>query len=183
MVPNNSKESSDMLMQAVSFASRAHEGQFRKDGKTPYASHPFRVCLTLVHVFKVIDAHVLTAAVLHDTIEDTTTDYDDIEKKFGEQIARWVGLLSKDKRITEAEREPAYMKQLEAAPAEVKLIKLADIYDNVMDARAAGPEQLAKSLNRSKHYLQALKRDPSPSLSVPLRTVETMLKNFEQVVH
>ena len=43
------------LLEAVSFAARAHQGQMRKDGKTPYASHVFRVCLILRHVFGIDD--------------------------------------------------------------------------------------------------------------------------------
>ena len=61
----------DLLLDAVSFAARAHQGQFRKDGRTPYASHPTRVCLVMRCVFGVEDPEVLAAAVLHDTIEDT----------------------------------------------------------------------------------------------------------------
>ena len=58
-----------------------------RTAQTPYVSHVFRVCLTTRHVFGVDDEATLTAAVLHDTIEDTTTDFDDIEKQFGAEIA------------------------------------------------------------------------------------------------
>ena len=75
------------LMDAVAFAARAHRHQLRKDQRTPYVSHPFRVCLTLQLVFGIDDADVLTAAVLHDTIEDTTTDVDDLAEQFGLEIA------------------------------------------------------------------------------------------------
>src|SRR5205085_841436 len=43
------------LLEAVSFAARAHHGQIRKDGKTPTAAHVFRVCLILRHVFGLDD--------------------------------------------------------------------------------------------------------------------------------
>src|SRR5713226_9468833 len=100
------------LLEAIAFASRAHQGQLRKDQRTPYASHVFRVCLIVRQVFGVEDAAVLTAAVLHDTVEDTTTDFDDLEKQFGAEIAGWVAALSKDKRLPDAEREKAYVTQL-----------------------------------------------------------------------
>jgi guanosine-3',5'-bis(diphosphate) 3'-pyrophosphohydrolase len=104
------------LLDAVAFASRAHRHQLRKDGQTPYASHVFRVCLILRHVFGIADEHILTAAVLHDTVEDTTTDYDDLNDRFGAEVAGWVGTLSKDKRLPEEEREAAYMAGLARAP-------------------------------------------------------------------
>ena len=55
------------LLDAIAFAARAHRHQLRKDGQTPYASHPFRVCLVLRHVFGIDDPQVLTAAVLHES--------------------------------------------------------------------------------------------------------------------
>src|SRR6266496_1092982 len=118
------------LLEAVAFAARAHHGQLRKDGRTPYASHVFRVCLIVRHVFGVEDPAVMQAAVLHDIVEDTTTDYDEIEEEFGAKIARWVADLSKDKRLPEAEREKAYEARLAQSPWQVKVCKLADIFDN-----------------------------------------------------
>src|SRR5262249_49786728 len=100
------------LLEAIAFAARAHKPQLRKDGQTSYGSHVFRVCLVVRHVFGVSDPRVLTAAVLHDTIEDTTTDFDDLTDRFGPDIASWVAALSKDKRQQEEEREKAYMAEL-----------------------------------------------------------------------
>src|SRR5438105_15302357 len=121
------------LLEAVSFAARAHRGQLRKDGRTPYASHPFRVCLVLRHVFGIDDPAILTAAVLHDTIEDTTTDFDDIEERFGSEIAGWLALLSKDKRQQDEARQRDYCDHCRSAPWQVKICNLADIYDNLTD--------------------------------------------------
>ena len=59
------------LLEAVSFAARAHRHQLRKDGETPYVAHPFRVCLIVRHIFGIDDPAFLSAALLHDTIEDT----------------------------------------------------------------------------------------------------------------
>src|SRR5215217_2629487 len=97
-----------MLLEAASFAARAHRHQLRKDGQTPYAAHPFRVCLIVRHVFGIDDPDVLAAALLHDTIEDTTTDFDDLAIAFGPRIAGWAAALSKDGRLPEPEREAAY---------------------------------------------------------------------------
>src|SRR5262249_31371428 len=111
------------LLEAVAFAARAHHHHLRKDGRTPYASHVFRVCLVVRHVFGIDDPKTLTAAVLHDTVEDTTTDHDDIAEQFGREVADWVGLLSKDKRLPEDAREQAYCDQLARAPWQVKVCK------------------------------------------------------------
>ena len=72
----------------MSFASRAHHGQFRKDEKTPFVAHPSRVAMTLAAVFGCGDETILAAAALHDTIEDTTTDHGDLSEQFGRDVAR-----------------------------------------------------------------------------------------------
>ena len=143
------------LQEAVAFAARAHRHQLRKDRETPYVSHVFRVCLVARHVFGIDDLKVLTAAVLHDTIEDTTTDFDDLEEHFGAEVAGWVALLSKDKRLSDPEREKQYKAGLAAAPWQVKVCKLADVYDNLSDNKTPGQQQ--RSLKRAQDYLEALR--------------------------
>ena len=118
---------------AASVAARFHQGQVRKDGRTPYIAHPMRVALTVRDVFGVDDPVALAAALLHDVIEDTTADYDDLEKEFGAEVAGVVAALTKDMRRPEAQREAEYDSQLAAAPWQARLVKLADVYDNVSD--------------------------------------------------
>jgi (p)ppGpp synthase/HD superfamily hydrolase len=124
-----------LWQQAVSYAAQRHQGQFRKDGKTPYFAHPVRVALVVRHVFDVSDQAALLAALLHDLIEDTTTDYDDLIELFGEDVADAVAALTKDARLPEAEREAAYDRQLARASWQARLVKLADAYDNFSDSR------------------------------------------------
>ena len=152
------------LLEACSFAGRAHRNQLRKDGVTPYVSHAFRVCLIVRDAFGIDDRDVLAAAVLHDTVEDTTKDFDDIEEAFGETVARWVAALSKDKRLPEIEREKAYAKQLAGAAWQVRVCKLADIFDNLVDSIHTRPKQQARTLENASRYLEALHQNlPEPA--------------------
>jgi (p)ppGpp synthase/HD superfamily hydrolase len=153
------------LLDAIAFAARAHRTHLRKDGATPYVSHVFRVCLTLRHLFGVDDVAALTAAVLHDTIEDTTTDYDDVAEHFGEPVAGWVAALSKDKRLPEPEREQKYRETLARSGWQVKVCKLADIYDNLRDSRTLKEKGPAKALRRSREYLEALDAPDLPPVA------------------
>jgi (p)ppGpp synthase/HD superfamily hydrolase len=154
------------LLEAVSFAARAHRHQLRKDGQTPYAAHVFRTCLIVRQVFGVDEPFALMTAVLHDTVEDTTTDYDDIEEHFGAEVASWVAILSKDKRLPDGAREEAYRAGLAKAPWQVKLCKLADVLDNTLDSMTMAPEKRARTLGHSRSYLEAL---DSPQLPPPVR--------------
>ena len=167
----------ELLTKAISFAARAHKDQFRKDKRTPYASHVFRVSMVLRHVFGVADEKVLAAAVLHDTIEDTTTDFDDVDKHFGREIAKWVGALSKDKRLPQEEREKSYRLRLQKAPEAVKFIKLADLYDNILDSSTSHVhDQLSDTLEKAKLHIQNLKKRSTPKLSKAVRIVEELIE-------
>src|SRR5437868_3381466 len=137
---------SPALLDAIAFAARAHQHQLRKDKHTPYHSHVFRVCLIVRHFFGIDDDVVLTAAVLHDTIEDTPADYDDIAERFGSTVAGYVAALSKDMRLPEEDREAAYRAVLAAAPWQVKICKLADVYDNLIDSAHLGADKLPRTL-------------------------------------
>lgn len=118
---------------AASFASLMHDGQFRKDGVTPYIAHPMRVALILENVFHIHDDVVITSALLHDTLEDTLADYDQIEREFGKDVADIVAALTKDKTLRNTEREAAYDEGLKKASWHAIVIKLADVYDNYSD--------------------------------------------------
>jgi len=168
----------DLLFEAVSFSARAHRHQLRKDGRTPYAAHTFRVCLVLRTVFGIDDPQVLTAALLHDTIEDTPTDFDELTETFGAEVAGWVAALTKDMRMEEHQREAEYRKVLAAAPWPVVVCKLADIYDNLTDSRHLPPDRRDRSIRRSSEYLAALK----PTLPLEARPAYSVVEQrLEQV--
>jgi guanosine-3',5'-bis(diphosphate) 3'-pyrophosphohydrolase len=167
------------LLDAIAFAARAHEGQLRKDGRTPYVSHVFRVCLVLRHVFGVEDRQALAAAVLHDTIEDTRTDFDDLQEQFDPRVAEWAARLSKDKRLEDAAREEQYVAQLLTGPWQVKVCKLADIFDNLLDSAGMKPEQRARTFKRSQFYLDRLKQGLPPEARRPWQIVAELLADLQ----
>jgi len=167
------------LLEAVSFAARAHKHHMRKDDKTPYVSHVFRVALIVRHVFGVDDVQALMAAVLHDTIEDTTTDWDDLDKHFGTEAAHHVAALSKDKRRPEPKREEIYRSALSKGDWQVQVCKLADIFDNLLDISHLAPDQRAKTIQRSRDYLMALNAELKDQARKPFEIVSQLLAEVE----
>ena len=78
----------DIFEKALSFALKAHEGQIRKSGNTPYILHPAEaasIAATLTD-----DREILAAVVLHDAVEDSDATIEDIRAEFGERIAQLV---------------------------------------------------------------------------------------------
>ena len=121
------------LLRAAGFAARKHQGQTRADNRTPYFSHVARVTLILSHVFGVDDEEILTAALLHDTLEDTATDYDEIAALFGKRVADDVVVLTKNVTLPKKDREEDYVQRLSTASESVMIAKMADLYDNLSD--------------------------------------------------
>ena len=85
----------DIFEKAVIFAFNAHRGQERKDGGI-YILHPLEVAVIAGSMTQ--DKNVLAAAVMHDTVEDTSVTSDDILKEFGTEIAELVAHETEDKR-------------------------------------------------------------------------------------
>ena len=163
------------LLEAASFAARAHHGQQRKDNKTPYVAHVFRVCLIVRDLFGFDDPRMLMAALLHDTIEDTTTDFDQIARRHGVEVAEWVTYLTKDNRLPFDERERTYVAALRSAPWPVQACKLADVVDNTLDMAAFPRDRQLNHLKNSERYYDALKDIPAPELHRPLAIVKQLI--------
>jgi (p)ppGpp synthase/HD superfamily hydrolase len=142
---------------AAAFAARAHAGQTRSDGETPYFSHCARVALIVSDLFDCRDDEALAAAFLHDTIEDTKTDFDELEEHFGHAVAELVAALTKNAALPEARRERDYDVRLSRADWRARLIKLADALDNWTDATT--PKQKSKAITRSRRALALAKSD------------------------
>lgn len=85
----------DIFDRAITFAIKAHEGQKRKNGG-PFIVHPIEVAAIAASM--TTDLEILSAAVLHDTVEDTEVNMDDILREFGERVTELVSSETEDKR-------------------------------------------------------------------------------------
>ncbi len=121
-----------MVNRAVEFATKAHEGQFRKGTRRPYIVHPVEVGDIVAGMTK--DEEVISAAILHDTIEDCAGITEAVlAEKFSKRVADMVAQESEDKSKTWLERKQATIDYLKSAPREVQMIGLADKLSNMRD--------------------------------------------------
>ena len=123
---------------AARYAAQAHAGQKRSGGK-PYISHPVRVA-NLVKKYKDTKEldKLMSAAFLHDTIEDTDTTEEQLRKMFGDLVASLVKELTSDKEKIEKLGKAEYLTQKMIHMSSWGLvIKLADRLDNVTDIKTA----------------------------------------------
>lgn len=122
------------LLKVLLFASEKHSFQRRKnEDASPYINHPIKVAEMLWSTGEVRDLDVISGALLHDTLEDTSTSYEELSDKFGKIIADYVLEVSDDKKLSKQERK---QQQIEKAPyisKEAKQIKIADKISNISD--------------------------------------------------
>lgn len=119
------------VWKAINYAATAHEQQTRKLSGEHYIVHPFSV-LELVRRAG-SDIATQQAAVLHDTVEDTTVTLEDLQQEFGDRIARIVWGVTKDDSIKDwRECNEAYLIRLsDEAPEESVEVALADKVHNL----------------------------------------------------
>ena len=147
--------------EALKFATQAHAGQERAGGG-PYISHPMRVAQ---HVEQWKKSHnldaLISAAYLHDTLEDTDTTHEALHDLFGGLVASLVKELTSDKNQVQQMGKKNYLAQKMAAMSSYALvIKLADRLDNVRDITTARtPQWRAKYAAETNHILDYIEKN------------------------
>lgn len=123
------------IKKAIQFAARKHQGHMRQEAEPlPYITHLFSTALLVAEDGANDD--VVTATLLHDTLEDTKTIREEIAAAFNERVAILVESVSEikekgGKNLNWKERKVAYLTNLESAPADAVLIAIADKIDNI----------------------------------------------------
>jgi guanosine-3',5'-bis(diphosphate) 3'-pyrophosphohydrolase len=131
---NDSIEKLQAVFAALRFAAERHRLQRRKGVEdTPYVNHLIAVVDLLVDVGGIDDVEVLMAGVLHDTIEDTETRGEEIERHFGARVRGVVEEVTDDKSLPKDERKRLQVAHARDISREAKLVKLADKISNVTD--------------------------------------------------
>jgi len=174
------------------FATKAHKGVYRKGvdekgEKIPYIIHPDSVA-KIVHEVKNSEhiAHILAAAYLHDTVEDTDTKLEDIEKEFGSVVMQLVSELTSDKEKLEISGKEEYLiDKMIGMSSWALVIKLADRLHNLSDFEQIMSGTNEKRKKWAKKYAQQTKniieelewyRDLSNSQQELIRRIKNKLK-------
>lgn len=142
-----------LLLRAARFAADKHRDQRRKGRRaSPYINHPLEVADLLARVGGVDDPVTLVAGVLHDTVEDTRTTFEEIEANFGPEVRGVVAELTDDKSLPKAVRKRLQVEHAPHASRRAKLVKLGDKICNVLDVTNDPPADWATE--RRREYLE-----------------------------
>lgn len=129
-----------LILRAACFAAMKHKDQRRKDAdSSPYINHPLGLARVLAEEGGITDPATLCAALLHDTIEDTDTTPEELEREFGAEVCALVLEVTDDKSLPKAERKLAQVEHAAHISDKAKRIKLADKICNLRDVANAPP--------------------------------------------
>lgn len=154
MVNSYDKNSENKIREAYKYAEYLHEGQKRQSGE-PYIIHPLNVAYILSEMHA--DKDTICAALLHDTLEDTNTTYEEIREKFGNEVAKLVNGVTKISKMnynTKKEQNLANTRKIITSITQdvrIIIIKLADRLHNM---RTIQYKTIEKQLENANETLQ-----------------------------
>ncbi|HOP65496.1 MAG TPA: RelA/SpoT family protein [Bacilli bacterium] len=150
------KEELNNIEDAYLYAKLHHEGMKRKSN-TPYIYHPLNVAYILADLN--VDSKTIVGALLHETINHGTGSLEEIEKKFGTDIAKIVNSISKINKLElndDSESSSIYLRKILVGLSEdvrVLFIKLADRLHNMRTIWALSPEKQKQKANETAKVL------------------------------
>ncbi len=149
---NSRQVNTVVLLEAANFAADKHRDQRRKGAEaSPYINHPLAVACLLAQEAGVEDEALLVAALLHDTVEDTDTTFEELEADFGPTVRGVVEEVTDDKSLPKKERKALQVKHAPDASTAAKQLKIADKVCNVRDITDRPPAGWSQS--RKAEYL------------------------------
>ena len=140
----NPRTNADLLRRAYAYGMQMHDGQMRKSGQ-PYFTHPVAVAAILTE--QQLDDATIVTALLHDTIEDTKSTYDEVERLFGHEVAELVDGVTKLTNLQLSSGQTAqaenFRKLFMAMSKDLRviLVKLADRLHNMRTIKSMNPDK------------------------------------------
>ena len=146
----------EVIQRAYEYADEKHKSQLRKSGE-PYIIHPLAVAEIVAEIG--LDTDAITAALLHDCLEDTDASFEEISRMFGETVANLVEGVTKLTRVQYSTMEEQQMENLRkmfmamSKDIRVILIKIADRLHNTRTLQYQTPaKQISKSMETMEVY-------------------------------
>jgi len=167
-----------MTSQALRFAATAHDDQWRKFNDEAYINHPIRVARNVLKFKSTSNPELLmSAALLHDVVEDTGVALAEIASKFNFNVAAIVEELTSDDRAIAEQGKAEYLAQKMLGMSDYALtIKLCDRLDNTSDFDTA-PEDFVERYSRETQTIIETLLENRDLTSTQLKLVQAIIKN------
>ena len=162
--------SQDEYIRAFHFAARAHRWQLYAGTSIPYVLHLSFVSMEVIGVgqsggpaFNVDLA--LQCALLHDVLEDTRVQYEQVHDEFGEDVARGVLALTVNKQLPKVDQMPECLGRIKLQPREIWMVKLADRITNLQPPPKHWSKARIRDYHRESLVIHEALKDASPFLA------------------
>jgi len=130
-----------LVSRAADFAAHQHAGQRRKGiAQEPYINHLAEVAHLIAEATEGSDAELVAAGWLHDTVEDTETTREDLEREFGSDVAALVAEVTDDKSLPKAERKRLQVTHAPKKSKRARMLKIADKTSNLRSLVTSPPD-------------------------------------------
>lgn len=157
------------IAEAIQFASKVHQDQFRKDGTTPYISHPFEVGMVLAAAG--CSEHEITVGILHDCIEHGCCE-EELARVFGMEIFSDVKHVTEDESLPWNLRKESYIANLENASHSAVVVSAADLLVNRSD--------LLRRIGKGQEVWKMFDRTPQERLHYDRQRSQVILRRLGQ---
>ena len=169
------------ILAAAKFAAEKHAAQKRKGAAAePYVNHLIEVAQLIASSSEQLDANLVMAGFLHDTIEDTGTTAEELEQAFGSDIAALVVELTDDKSLPKEVRKELQVEEAPHKSVRAQVIKLADKISNLRSLLTSPPSNW--NMQRKREYFAWAQRvvnalsAPNPILKAEFDRTFAMFK-------
>jgi (p)ppGpp synthase/HD superfamily hydrolase len=140
-----------LVAQAADFAARRHCEQRRKGvAREPYVNHLAEVAVLLAETTN--DPVLVAAGFLHDTLEDTATEFEELEALFGRDVANLVAEVTDDKSLPKAARKQRQVTGAASKTTGARMIKIADKTSNLRAIASSPPADWG--IERALEYVE-----------------------------
>jgi guanosine-3',5'-bis(diphosphate) 3'-pyrophosphohydrolase len=170
------------VLAAARFAAEKHARQKRKGANgEPYFNHLVEVAELVAASSENVDVELVMAALLHDTVEDTGVTLQELEERFGSDVAGLVAEVTDDKSLPQEKRKDLQVQNAHKKSERAQVLKLADKISNLRSILSSPP--VGWSLERKRQYFEWARQVVS-RLSAPNPFLKAEFeKTYEMISH
>jgi (p)ppGpp synthase/HD superfamily hydrolase len=165
--------SHDLYLKTIRFAAIAHKDQKFIGTDLPYIIHLISVAMEVMGVIALENIKnpdlAVQCALLHDTLEDTEIQFNDIEKIFGDDVAQGVFALTKNRKLDQELRMRDSIERIKLQPKEIWIVKLADRITNMKSPPSHWTEDKIINYKLEADYILKSLGSASPFLEQRLK--------------
>src|SRR6476646_9270458 len=174
-----------LILSAARFAAEKHAQQRRKgENGEPYFNHLLEVAELIAAGSEELDVELVMAAFLHDTVEDTGVTLQELEERFGSDVAALVAEVTDDKSLPKETRKHLQVQTAHKKSERAQTLKLADKISNLRAILASPP--VGWSLERKQQYFEWARQvvsgltTPNPVLKAEFEKTYKMISHLNE---